>query len=136
MTAPTKPKPLINSTFDRGFWEGVEAGKLLIARCPETGVYSFPPSACGRSGGPSPEMVEASGRGSVYTFVVYHRPYHPAWAAELPYVVAWVMLEEGVIMLAQLVGVAPATVAIGMEVEVLFDRIGDRSVPRFAPVSA
>ena len=42
-----------------------------------------------------------SGGGKVFSFVIFHRVYHPAFAQEVPYVVALVELEEGPRLLSQ-----------------------------------
>ena len=76
-----------------------------------------------------------SGRGKVYSFVTFHRVYHPAFAGEVPYVVAIVELEEGPRLLSNIVGVTPDAVVCEMPVQVVFDDVAtDVSVPKFRPV--
>lgn len=78
-----------------------------------------------------------SGRGKVFSFVTYHRVYHPAFAKEVPYVVALVELEEGPRLLTNIVGVPPDAVACDMPVQVRFDDYDEGvSVPKFAPLKA
>lgn len=78
-----------------------------------------------------------SGRGKVFSFVTYHRVYHPAFAKEVPYVVALVELEEGPRLLTNIVGVPPDAVVCGMPVQVRFDDYDEGvSVPKFAPLKA
>jgi uncharacterized OB-fold protein len=60
--------------------------------------------------------VTATGRGSVHSFTVVHRA-PPEFAAEAPYVVALIDLEEGPRMMSRLLDVEPAAVAVGMPVE-------------------
>ena len=67
-----------------------------------------------------------SGRGKVFSFVIFHRVYHPAFAQEVPYVVALVELEEGPRLLTNIVGVPARTVACEMPVKVVFDDVGGR----------
>ena len=74
-----------------------------------------------------------SGRGRVFSFVVYRRTYHPAMPA--PYVVALVELDEGPRLISNIVGCAPEDVAIDMPVEVCFEEAGDFRLPRFAPAN-
>jgi uncharacterized OB-fold protein len=62
--------------------------------------------------------VTSSGRGTVYSYTVVHRPPRPAFA--VPYIVAIVELDEGWHMLTNLVDVAPAAVTVGMPVEASF----------------
>ena len=51
---------------------------------------------------------------------------------ELPYVLAWIELEEGVQVMTNIVGVDPAKVAVGMPVRVTFDDVKEGlSIPKF-----
>jgi Predicted nucleic-acid-binding protein containing a Zn-ribbon len=76
--------------------------------------------------------VPVSGRGKVFSFVTFHRVYHPAFEQEVPYVVALVELEEGPRLLTNIVGIAPDKVACEMPVKVVFDDVADGvSVPKF-----
>jgi uncharacterized OB-fold protein len=73
----------------------------------------------------------------VYSFVVFHRAYHPAFADEVPYVVGVVELDEGPRLLSNLVEVDPHQVHHGMRVFVKFDdRTADVAVPNFSPAEA
>jgi uncharacterized OB-fold protein len=81
---------------------------------------------CGRLG---VEWVEASGRGAVYSFTVSHRGPGP-WADHVPYVVAYVELDEGPRVLTNLVGLDPGDVRIGMPVAAVFEH----GLLRFGPV--
>jgi uncharacterized protein len=76
--------------------------------------------------------VNASGRGKVLSFTVVRRPVSPAFAQEIPYIVALVTLEEGPQMMTNIVGCAPEDVTIGMPVEVIFEDWTDTiSIPKF-----
>jgi uncharacterized OB-fold protein len=78
-----------------------------------------------------------SGVGKVFSFVTFHRVYHPAFAQEVPYVVALVQLDEGPRLLSNIVGVPPEAVVCDMPVKVVFDDVAeDVSVPKFAPLDA
>jgi uncharacterized OB-fold protein len=80
------------------------------------------------------EHFLASGRGSVYTYTVTHQNHAPAFQEALPYVLAYVELEEGVRMLTNIVGCAPGKVRIGMPVRVDYADLEDElAVPRFRP---
>jgi uncharacterized OB-fold protein len=75
-----------------------------------------------------------SGRGKVFSFVTFHRVYHPAFATEVPYVVALVELEEGPRLLSNIVGIKPEAVTCDMPVKVTFDDVAETvSVPKFTP---
>jgi uncharacterized OB-fold protein len=77
------------------------------------------------------DTIEASGRGSVYSFVL---PRHPRWPwFDETYVVALVELEEGVRIVSNLNEVDPADVAIGMPVEAYVEHFDSVSLPQFRP---
>ena len=64
----------------------------------------FPPRLrCPHCGDTATEWVAASGRGTLYSYVVVHQRLHPAFDASLPYAVGLVQLAEGPRMLAMLI---------------------------------
>ena len=73
---------------------------------------------------------EASGRGTIYSWIVSH---HPTEADELPRVVVLVDLEEGVRLVSNLRDVPPANVRNGMDVEVYFHDFDGVVLPQFRP---
>jgi 3-oxo-4,17-pregnadiene-20-carboxyl-CoA hydratase alpha subunit len=130
---PPRPRPAV--THDNAFWfEGAKQGRLLIQRCTACGQLRHPPGPmCPACRSSEWDTVEASGRGTVYSFVVNHYPQVPAF--DYPLVVALVELEEGTRLVADLVGVAPSEVRVGIAVQaefVEFDR--DLTLPVFRPV--
>ncbi len=106
------------------FWDGTAAGELRIQTCNACGALRFPPGpACPDCGALDRGHVVASGRGTVFSYVVHRHP--PVPGRELPILVALIDLEEGVRMVGELVGVEAEDVAIGMPVGVDFRRIDD-----------
>ena len=77
--------------------------------------------------------METSGRGKVFSFIVMHRVYHPAFADKVPYVVAVVQLDEGPRVLTNIVGIPPDQVRCEMPVGVVFEERGDMTIPQFRP---
>jgi uncharacterized OB-fold protein len=89
---------------------------------------------CTRCFGDRIEWIAACGRARVLSFTVVRRPVSPAFADDVPYVVALVTLEEGPTMMTNIVGCVPEQVTIGMQVAVTFeDWTEDISVPKFRP---
>ena len=121
----TIPHPRPGLTHDnRFFWDGLRAGKLLVQRCAGCGRLQHPPAPmCPRCHGFAMESIEASGRGTVHSFVVVHHPPVPPFA--YPNVIVLVALAEGTRLVSRLVGVDPDAVAIGMPVEVAFETVED-----------
>jgi uncharacterized OB-fold protein/acyl dehydratase len=134
--APARRRPRPAITHDnRFFWEGVDAGRLLIQRC-RCGVLRHPPGPmCPRCRSLEWDAVEASGRGTVYSYVVAHHPPIPPFA--YPNLIVLVALEEGTRIVSNLVDVAPDAVRIGMPVQARFVTIeGERRLLQFEPAAA
>jgi hypothetical protein len=130
-----RPRPA-RSPDTAFFWEGVEAGRLLIQRCAACGHLRHPPGPmCPECLSLEWDTQKASGRGLVYSFVVAHHPPIPPFA--YPNLIVLVELEEGTRLVSNLVGVDPAEAHIGMPVEVEFTRVEDDLVlPLFRPAGA
>jgi uncharacterized OB-fold protein len=128
---PPRPRPSI--THDNAFFfEGAKQGKLLIQRCAGCGMLHHPPRAACECDW---ETVEASGRGTVYSYVVNHYPQVPAFDYPLP--VGLIELEEGVRIVSDIIGIDPADIRIGMPVHVEFVPLDDElTLPLFRPVEA
>ena len=106
----------------RGWFEGLARHELWFQRCGSCATIRFYPRAVCTVCLSSEVMWErASGRGTVYTFTVTYQNQAPGFRDELPYVMAYVELDEGVRMLTNIVGCAPDAVRIGMPVEVVFE---------------
>jgi uncharacterized protein len=132
VTRQDKPLPL--PTLETApYWEACRQHQLRIQRCAECSQYQFFPRIyCTKCFSERVEWVNASGRGKVLSFTVVRRPVSPAFAQEIPYIVALVTLEEGPQMMTNIVGCAPEDVTIGMAVEVIFEDWTDTiSIPKF-----
>jgi uncharacterized protein len=117
------------------YWEGCRQHRLRIQRCSACGrCQFFPRMYCSNCFGEQVEWVNATGRARVLSFTIVRRPVSPAFADEVPYVVALVTLDEGPQMMTNIIGCAPEQVKIGMPVEVVFDDWTDTiSIPKFCP---
>lgn len=125
-----RPLPL-PTQLTAGFWAAARRHELVVQRC-ECGRYRhYPQSRCPECLSGAWEWAPVSGRGTIYTFTVTHRPFHPAWAAQAPYAVATVELEEGVRMVSDLPPEDTGDVRIGLPVEVFFDDFESVTLPRF-----
>ncbi|GIW41977.1 MAG: hypothetical protein KatS3mg076_2554 [Candidatus Binatia bacterium] len=124
---PDYPLPDVDDPVMRPFWEGARQGKLLLQRDRRDGSVHWPPKPPYWKGGVL-EWFEASGRGRIYSYVVAHEPFLPAFRHLLPLVLVLVELEEGPRLVGYMVGVKPEDVSFGMPVEVVFRRLTDRVV--------
>ena len=115
------------------YWDGARDGKLLLNACVPCGKPYFPPRPfCPTCGSREVEQQEASGKATLYSYVISNLP---APGYEPPYVVAVVLLEEGVRMVSNILDVSPTPQALelDMPLEVTFETRGDVVVPQFRP---
>jgi uncharacterized OB-fold protein/acyl dehydratase len=129
---PRRPRPAL--TQDNAFWfEGARQHRLLIQRCKQCGTLRHPPSPmCAECRSYEWDVVDASGRGTVYSFVVNHYPQVPAF--DYPLAVGLIELEEGTRLVANVIGIDPGDIRIGMPVEVEWvDHAPDLTLPAFRP---
>ena len=129
---PAKPIPR-PAPESLPFWEGAKVQRLLLPRCNACSQFWFPPAQrCPHCLAADFAWRETSGKGRIYSFVVFHRVYHPAFEADVPYVVAIVELDEGPRILSNIVGTLPDAVRCDARVAVTFDTLGDVTIPKFA----
>jgi uncharacterized protein len=134
-TQPAKPLPVLDG-MNRPFWEAARQGQLRMQCCTECRHIRYPIShVCPNCLSENVEWVGLSGRGTVYSSIVFHQVYDPGFANDVPYNVSLVQLEEGPRMFSNVVGVPPSEVKVGAKVEVFFDPVTpDISIPRFRQV--
>ena len=133
-----KPLPT-PSQISQPFWDAAKEHRLTYQRCTACGTRVFyPRDVC-----PGPECfgvgtlewVESSGKGWVYASSISYQPAHPAFAGDVPYVLAIIELDEGVRMHTNVIGIDPKEVEIGMRVEVAWDDVTPEfSLPKFRPI--
>nr|WSY53509.1 OB-fold domain-containing protein [Streptomyces sp. NBC_00886] len=127
-----RPRPVVNRD-NAGFWEGVERHRLLIQRCTHCGTLRHPwLPGCNACGGLDWDTVEASGEGTVYSYVVMHHPSFPAF--DPPYAVGLIELAEGVRIVSNVVGMPYDKVRVGLPVRLEFQRYDDEDGPLVLPV--
>ena len=117
------------------FWDGMREGRLMLQRCRSTGRHQFPPTTFCPDGLETPEWVEASGRGTLFSWIVVRHPVpRDTYADKVPYVVALVDLAEGCRMAGNIVDCDIDAVAAGMPVEIAFNRVtAEITLPAFRP---
>jgi uncharacterized OB-fold protein len=132
---PARPAPEIIG-HAAPFWAAAREGRLVIQHCPACGHFQhYPRPWCTNCLHQDPEFVESDGTGTIYTFTVIRRSPVPAFAARVPYVLAFVDLDEGVRLVTNIVGCDPETVRIGQRVQAQFEAVDhEHTVVLFAPV--
>ncbi|MGD9794497.1 MAG: Zn-ribbon domain-containing OB-fold protein [Acidimicrobiia bacterium] len=126
------PKP---SPETAHFWQGAAEGVLRLQRCRACDHVYFPPQPfCPRCSTDDVEIMVASGRATLYSYVISHLP-TPGFSS--PFVLAVVELSEGPRLLTNIVGVEPQPelLSLDMDLEVVFEPLGDLAVPLFRPAT-
>jgi len=126
-TERTYPQPSINIE-SQPYWDAAAKERLMLKRCRSCGeVHYYPRSICPLCFSPDTEWLQASGKGTIYSFSIMRR-------APVPYAIAYVTLEEGVTMMSNIVECDFDQLSIGQSVEVTFrDTEGGASLPVFRP---
>ena len=132
MDAPQKPLPEITPEM-APFWEAARRHELVLQRCAGCGSFRFPArELCSRCLSRASTWERVSGRGTLFSFAVMHQAAHPGFAADLPYAVVTVELEEGARLLSNVVGCPLRDLRIGMPLEVVFDDVTPEvTLPKF-----
>ena len=70
----------------------------------------------------------------VYSHVIYRRASHPAYQDRVPYNVSLIELDEGLRMVSNVVNCDAEKVYTGMPLEVIYEDLGEYTLPKFRPV--
>lgn len=136
----TKPLPAI-TTEAKPFWEAAAKQKLTIQRCQDCNAWVWTPRpSCNECGSEKVEWTEVSGKGEVYSFTVIRqvvgRAASKAFEPDIPYVIAWVDLDEGPRLITNIIGCPVEDVKLGMKVSAQFEKASEKVwLPKFRPAA-
>jgi uncharacterized protein len=129
--ARARPKPTPETQH---FWDGTRAGELRLQRCDACANTYFPPRPfCPACGSRKVSIFKASGKATLYSYVIHHRPV-PGFTP--PYAIAVVALDEGPRMMTNITGCpqTPEALELDMKLEVAFEKLDDTTtLPLFRP---
>ena len=127
MTTKRKLAAPVANVETQVYWDAATKGKLTLKRCTSCGQPHFYPRAlCPFCFGET-EWIEAKGEGEIYSFSVMQR-------APVPYTIAFIKLDEGPIMMSNIVNCDFDSLRIGQRVRVTFEPAENgQAVPMFEP---
>jgi uncharacterized OB-fold protein len=126
-----KPLPQITA-LNKPFWDAARENRLVVQACPACGDTRFPPGPiCPKCLNPEQTWKQVSGRGTLESWVDFHRAYWDGYKDSLPYRVCLVRLEEGPLLVSNLVGNSD-NAKLGAAVQVVFEAVTDTvTLPKF-----
>jgi uncharacterized protein len=129
-----KPLPHLDEE-NRPWWEALKRHELYLQKCRDCAAIRYYPRAqCPECLSPRTEWVRASGRGKVYTFTATWQNQAAGFRESIPYVMAYVQLDEGPKMLTNIIDCGPEQVKIGMPVEVVYEDVtAEVTLAKFRP---
>ncbi|MCO5090224.1 OB-fold domain-containing protein [Bosea sp. (in: a-proteobacteria)] len=112
--------------YDQPMWDSIENRRLALQRCDDCLRFRYPPGPiCPHCLSMDHRWEAVSGRGSILSWVVFHRQYFDDFPP--PYNAVAVQIAEGPIVVSNLVGDEPEGSWIGAQVEFVYRRQGDRA---------
>lgn len=109
------------SSDTAAYWQGCREHELRVSRCKCCGEYVWPAGRfCPNCLSEETELVTLPREGTLYSFVVMHKPFHPSLADKVPYIVATVDVAENVRILANIFNQNPDTLHCGDRVRIDF----------------
>ena len=136
----SKPLPAI-TTEAKPFWDAAAQQKLIIQRCHDCNAWVWTPRpSCNECGSEKVEWTQMSGKGEIYSFTVIRqvvgRAASKAFEPDIPYVIAWVDLDEGPRLITNVIGCPVEDVKMGMKVTVQFEKASEKIwLPKFKPAA-
>ena len=132
-----KPLPEV-TPVNQPFWDGAKAGKLMMQKCANCSTWVFPPRpVCGDCASEKLDWVEVSGKGKIFCFTIIREVVGTAlrgFGPDIPYVTAWVDLDDGPRLCSNVIGCPIEQVKIDMPVVTVFEDTGDGiTLPKFKP---
>jgi uncharacterized OB-fold protein len=129
-----KPLPRLDAV-NKPFWAAAKENKFLLQHCPSCGDTRFPPGpVCPKCLAGEQTWVEASGKGTLESWVDMHRAYWDGYKDDLPYRVCLVRLEEGPVVVSSLVDKTD-NLRMGAPVTVVYEAVTDEvTLPKFTLV--
>jgi hypothetical protein len=125
--ATPRPIPGSDDALTSAFYAHCAHGELRFQRCAGCGRWRhLPRILCANCASPEWSWERSSGRGRIFSWTIAHQPMHPAFAADVPYPLVIVEMEEGVRLVSGLRGPRALELDLDLPVEVEFERVSDQ----------
>ena len=115
------PSPIADPDTEQ-FWSCAKNGKLMVGSCNSCGEkHYYPRGIRPHCGAQDITLVEASGKGEIYSGAFYVEP--------IPFAIAYVTLDEGPTMMTNIIECDLDALAIGQRVKLKFSETEEADGP-------
>lgn len=105
---------------DRGDGDIVRDGLLQLQRCDRCGFVRYPVAPrCPECLTPGGTWTIDSGLGTVWSYCVYYRAFHPAFRDALPYQTALIELDSGPRLISNVLGITSDDLQVNLRVKAI-----------------
>jgi uncharacterized protein len=119
----SKPLPRLSDPESAPFWAGLREHRLRMPGCSSCGYVRWPGAdLCPECLSSEFAWADLRPAGELWSYVVYHRAFHPGFQDDLPYAVGHVVLDDGPVLTAQIASPLDA-ISIGARVEATFEDV-------------
>ena len=131
---PAAPRRVVD-VEDAEFWAAIDEDRFVLAKCRECGSFYSRRQACLKCGADGSAIVwsPSLGLGTVRTFIVFDKVYHPYFEGRVPYNVAVVRLDEGAEITTNVIDCSMEELHIGTRVRMV---VGERDGQKIHQASA
>lgn len=128
-----KPIPDLDDPDMAPFWMNTRQHRLTAQQCLNCSALRFPAlPICPTCLEIPSDWVDVSSTGTIWSFAVYHRAFHPGFRLDIPYVVGIVETDDGVRFTGRILGPRDE-IAVGRRVHVTYLDATDRfTIPQWS----
>lgn len=120
----------VMTLYEEPMWESIERQRLALPKCAHCGTFRYPPGPiCADCNALEYDWTEISGGGKILSWVIFHRQYFDDYPP--PYNVIAVRLDEGPILISNLIGREPEGSWIDQRVSLTYRRHLNRTQHAF-----
>lgn len=128
---PQRPLPTLAEPDTAPFWAATKQHRLTYQVCASCGeIIFYPRRHCTSCLSTDLRWHDSAGSGTVYTYTVIRQHGLPYFRSRLPYVVAFIDLDEGFRLMAE-IDAPPDAIAVGQRVTIAWEDHAELAVPVF-----
>ena len=134
----TRPLPSLDELDTAPFWRGTREQQFKYQQCAACGSVVWHPRAhCTGCLHGQLQWQASAGVGEIYSYSVIRQSYHPFFRNQVPYVVAYVDLDEGPRFLTNMIGIEnpDEDVHVGQRVQLVWEEDETLNIPLVQPAS-